>query len=385
MKVLHVIRGMANSSGTTHIVGPLAEAQVRLGCDVSIYCVEKGHEPPVLPDSSLVDSQCFKQTLPLNNPGVSAAFARAVGRRLREFDIVHVHAIWNFPSWWAMRTAYRAGVPYMVAPQGSLDPWALRQNAWGKKLYGTLTEVPLLQRAACLQALTEKEAEQIRAVGIAARCEIIPNGIDERLMEREASPDPGQFGLTNGCKTLLFLSRIHSKKGLDLLVNTAEIVRKEIADLRIVVAGNDAGSGYLKEVKSDCQRRGLAEIFVFLGEVQGTRKLEILSAADAFVLPSYSEGLPVAALEALGCSLPVVLTSECNLPEVVESGAGYVVVPDAAQLADAVTRLFTLPDTARREMGERGRELAAGKFTWRGIASRTLECYRGILDVGGIH
>lgn len=385
MKVLHVIRGMANSSGTTHIVGPLAEAQARSGCEVSVFCVEKGNDAPVLPDPSLVESQCFKQTLPLNNPGVSAAFARAVGRRLREFDIVHVHAIWNFPSWWAMRSAYRAGVPYIVAPQGSLDPWALRQNARGKKLYGALTEVPLLQRAACLQGLTEKEAGQIRAFGIAARCEIIPNGIDERLMERGASPDPGQFGLANGCKTLLFLSRIHSKKGLDLLVNTAEMVRHEHASLRIVVAGGDAGSGYLDVIKSECEHKGLAGMFVFLGEVQGARKLEVLSAADAFVLPSYSEGLPVAALEALGAGLPVVLTDECNLPEVAESGAGYVVAPDATQLANAVTRLFTLPDAARREMGERGRELAAGKFTWRGIASRTLDCYREILDAGGIH
>lgn len=385
MKVLHVIRGMANSSGTTHIVGPLAEAQARVGCEVSVFCVEKGHEPPVLPDASLVDSQCFKETLPLNNPGVSAAFARAVGRRLHEFDIVHVHAIWNFPSWWAMRSAFRAGVPYVVAPQGSLDPWALRQNAWGKKLYGTLTEVPLLHRADCLQALTEKEAGQIRAFGIAARCEIIPNGIDERLLERAASPDPGQFGLTKDCKTLLFLSRIHSKKGLDLLVNTGELMRHENASLRIVVAGGDAGSGYLDAIKSECERRGLAGMFVFLGEVQGARKLEVLSAADAFILPSYSEGLPVAALEALGTGLPMVLTDECNLPEVAESGAGYVVAPDATQLADGVRRLFALPDTVRREMGNQGRELAAGKFTWRGIASRTLDCYREILDAGGIH
>lgn len=376
---------MANSSGTTHIVGPLAEAQVRLGCKASVFCVEKGHEPPVLPDSSLVGSQCFKQTLPLNNPGVSAAFAREVGRRLREFDIVHVHAIWNFPSWWAMRSAYRAGVPYVVAPQGSLDPWALGQNAWGKKLYGALTEMPLLQHAACLQALTEKEARQIRTFGIAARCEIIPNGIDEGLMERGASSDPGQFGLLSDCKTLLFLSRIHSKKGVDLLVNAAEVVRKEIASLRVVVAGGDAGSGYLDEVKSECERRGIAGMFVFLGEVQGARKLEVLSAADAFVLPSYSEGLPVAALEALGTGLPVLLTDECNLPEVTESGAGYVVAPDTNQLADAVRRLFALPDAARRQMGDKGRELAASKFTWRRIASRTLNCYREILNNGAIH
>ena len=109
-----------------------------------------------------------------------------VNRQVRDFDVVHVHAIWNFPSWWTMRAASACGVPYMVAPQGSLDPWALAQNPAGKKLYGSVTEIPLLRRATRIQALTAKEAQQVRDFGIAAPVEIIPNGIDESLLEHGA-------------------------------------------------------------------------------------------------------------------------------------------------------------------------------------------------------
>lgn len=380
MKVLHVIRGLANSSGTTHIVGPLAEQQAGRGCEVSVYCVEKGSDPPVLPDPALVESRCFRLTLPMDSPGVSKGISVALTRGARDFDVIHVHAIWNFPSWWAMRSAYRAGVPYIVAPQGSMDPWALRQNARGKKLYGGFTEIPLLRRANRLQALTGKEAEQFRRFGIHARPEIIPNGISGRLLQREWKPEPRYFGLPENCRTLLFLSRVHPKKGLDLLVDMAMAVRDQLPDLRIVVAGGDAGSGYLKELRERCAGLGLGDVFEFLGEVRGEVKQQCLAAADAFILPSYSEGLPVAVLEALGAGLPVIATDQCNLPEIEEHNAGFVVPPDASAIVSAVTRLFSLSDGRRREMGENARKLAAEKFTWERIAEKTLDCYRAMIE-----
>lgn len=371
---------MANSSGTTHIVGPLAEAQARAGCAVSLFCVGKGAIPPVLPDPGLVDSRCFKQTLSLDNPGFSLCFARALSREIRSFDIVHVHAIWNFPSWWTMRAACRAQVPFIVAPQGSLDPWALQQNRWGKKLYGGLTEVPLVRQAACLQALTRKEARQFLEYGLPVDYEIIPNGVKEELMDRNRAPNPGYFGMPPECRTLLFLSRIHPKKGLDLLVQAAQSVRHSHPTLRFVVAGGDGGSGYLSALKSKCLSLGVSDMFIFLGEVEGDQKLEVLTAADAFVLPSYSEGLPVAVLEALAVGLPAVITDECNLPEVAGLGAGYVVTPESVCIASAIQQLFSLSDDQRRHMGKSGRELIAERYTWSRISRQTLACYQHLLE-----
>lgn len=380
MKVLHVIRGMANSSGTTHIVGPLAVEQSRQGATVSIYCVEKRSGPPVLPDAELVDSRCFEPSLPLDNPGVSIQLAGALASNMDRFDVVHVHAVWNFPSWWAMRCAYRSKVPYVVGPQGSFDPWALRQNRFGKRLYGAITEVPYFRRASRMQALTAKEAEQIRAFGIDIRTEIIPNGIDGRLLERTPRPEPVRFGFTEGTRTLLFLSRIHPKKGLDMLIDAVARIRQRIPALRIVIAGDDAGSGYLQVMRDRCEQAGVQDIISFIGEVQGSEKLETLSACDGFILPSYSEGLPVAAIEAMGMGLPVITTDQCNVPEIAENDAGFVVGATTSEIANAIVELFAAPEVRRRAVGANARRLVRERFTWDGIAGRALDLYEAMVS-----
>lgn len=378
--MLHVIRGMANSSGTTHIVGPLSEAQANLGCAVSLFCVQKGSEPPVLPSPELVDSYCGSQSVPLVNPGFSIPFAVNMARRIREFDVVHVHAIWNFPSWWAMREASASGIPYMVAPQGSLDDWALNQNRWGKVIYGTFTEIPLMKRATRFQALTRREMHQIKEYGFSARCDVIPNGVEEGLTKCDRRPCPEYFGFPGKFKTLLFLSRIHPKKGLDLLISVATECRKSLPDLRFVVAGDDAGTGYLEEVKNQCKRNGVYERFTFLGEVKGQHKMKVLSSVDAFILPSYSEGLPVAVLEALAVGLPVVVTDECNIPDIADEGAGYVMPAAASDLTDAVLDLFGLSDLERKKLGDKARKLILKKYTWTTIAKQTIDSYTKIME-----
>ncbi len=249
MRVLHVVRGLANSSGTTHIVVPLAEEQARQGARVSVYYVAKGREAPVLPDPALVESHCFAQSLPGSNPGFSFSFARAMRANAGSFDIVHAHAVWNFCTYWTMRAAYEAHVPYVVAPQGSFEPWALAQSAMKKRLLGPLTEVPLFNRAAALQALTETEAVQFRRYGLTAPAVVVPNGVDPAKFDRCAPPLARQLGLAPGTATLLFMSRLHPKKGLDILLAAFALIAVALPRLTLVVAGNDAGSGYADELK----------------------------------------------------------------------------------------------------------------------------------------
>lgn len=374
MKVLHVIRGLANSSGTTHIVVPLSEEQARQGCRVSVFHVDKGDGPPIEPDPTLVESCCFPASVPLDNPGISLGFARAIDRRIAEFDVVHIHAVWNFPTWWAMRAAGKSGVPYMVAPQGSFEPWALAQNRWGKQIYGVFTERPLLRRATWLQALSATEAEQFRRAGLCAPAVIVPNGIDPRVFVRQVPRLAERLRLAPGQQTLLFLARLHPKKGLDILLDAFARLAVARADITLVIAGHDAGSGYAAMVREWIVGRGLASRCCLIGEVKGAEKYAILGGADAFVLSSYSEGLPVAVVEAMAAGLPVVITAHCHLPEVAEWGAGYVVDADAEAVAGALAALFSDPVRARA-MGERAKRLVADRFTWDVIARRLTAVY----------
>jgi poly(glycerol-phosphate) alpha-glucosyltransferase len=351
----------------------LSEEQARQAAEVTVLAVEKDDEPPVRPDASLVNSYCFPMSLPLRNPGISIDLARELKRSVREFDIVHIHAIWNFPTYYAMRSAYAAGIPYIIAPQGSFDPWALRQNVWGKRLYGQLTEVPLFKRAACFQAVTASEARQIEAFGLRVSTSVIPNGVDGRLLQREAPSLATKLGLSPGQKTLLYLSRLHPKKGVDILIQAfGQISVNE--SLTLVIAGGDAGSGYSAKLRQLASQHGLGTRCIFLGEVKGGEKYEVLLGADFFALPSHSEGLPVAVIEAMAAGLPVLITSGCNLPEVGEWKAGRILAPTANKFATALIEMLRSPNEARR-MAVNGRRLVKAKFTWETIARETRALY----------
>lgn len=379
MNVLHVVRGLQNSSGTTHIVCPLSEQQARLGCKVSVYFVAQGDDPPVTPDPGLVDVRCFPLSIRLpgaNHPGISVPFATELGRRIRDFDFVHIHAIWNFPTWWTMRTAAKAGVPFMVAPQGSLEPWALgRRSQWKRALYAQLTEVPLMNRAAAMQALTEKEAGQIRAAGIRAPSVIVPNGVDLAPFERKAAPLAQQLGLTSGARTLLSLSRLDPKKGIDILLRGFARFASANDDVILVVAGTDSGTGYGTVLRDLAKSEGIAARTLFIGEVRGAAKYDALLGADAFALISHSEGLPVACVEAMAAGLPIIITRDCNLPEAEQRQAGLVVKGDPEEVNAALHALLDNPVRADA-MRANGLQLVRDRFTWQTIARRLLDLYR---------
>ncbi len=374
MKVLHVVRGLANSSGTTHIVVPLSEEQARQGCEVLVYYVEKGADPSVEPDGQLVDCRSFPLTLPFSNPGVSLGFAKAIGKAIARYDFVHVHAVWNFPTFYAMRSALGKGVPYMVAPQGSFDPWALKQSSWRKKVYGPICEIPLLNKANCLQALTSREAEQFQHSGIHAPAVVIPNGVDERNFVQQGESLARRLDLAAGQRTLLFLSRLHPKKGVDVLIKAFSRFSGKRGDVTIVIAGDDAGSGYKGILMNLVSQSGIEDKCRFVGEVHGKEKFDMLLGADAFALLSHSEGLPVAVLEAMAAALPVIITRDCNLPEVAHHEAGEIVRGNIDDAAKALARVFDDPCRART-MGQNGRRLVSERFTWARIAQRTIQTY----------
>jgi len=379
LRILHVIRGLANSSGTTHIVGPLSEAQARLGHTVRVFFVDKPGRAPVVPDPTLVESTGFPMTVSTRQAGWSRSFARALPRAVREANVVHVHAIWNFPTWWTMREALRAGVPYVVAPQGSLEDWALRRSRCLKSLYARIIERPYFDRALAMQALTETEAEQCRRFGIKAPVMVLPNGVDLAAIDRSRRERDlrAELSLPRTSVLFLFLGRVFPKKGLDLLVPAFAKLCRETAHAHLLIAGDDAGSGYLGEVDRLVQANGAAGRIHLLGEVAGNEKFDTLRNADAFVLSSYSEGLPVAALEAMACRLPVILTHNCNLADIETHEAGWLVEPRTDDVLRAL-RAALSSVSERQRRGENARTLVERRYTWSRIADESISFYRSL-------
>jgi glycosyltransferase involved in cell wall biosynthesis len=384
LRVLYVVRGLNQSSGTTHAVIPMAEEMARRGHDVCLYAVRKpAGTAEVIPDPGMVRTSVFDMSLPLNHPGISLGFAKAVQREIHGFDIVHIQAVRNFVTWWTMRCAHEAGVPYVVAPQGSYDPWVLARRSSVNRWWDRWFEVPLLSRAAWIQCLTTREVEQVRNMGIKASSIIIPNGVEPATCANAHEKQDARraFGIAEDAVVIMFLGRIHPKKGLDILVRAFSQIQVPglIHQPFLLIAGSDGGSGYRSEIEGQFEKIDISDKVKWLDEVTGGAKTQALRAADIFVLPSRSEGLPVAVLEAMAAELPVVVSKSCNLPEVGQWNAGRVVSEDAVALSEALKELVADPQL-RVTCGTNGRRLVEAKFMWTAIADATIESYGRIVN-----
>jgi poly(glycerol-phosphate) alpha-glucosyltransferase len=255
-----------------------------------------------------------------------------------------------------------------------LDPWALANSGWKKQLALRLFERAHLAEASCIHALNRSEADSIRAAGFSNPIVVIPNGID--LPDPSAAPLPLPWS-PDGRKVLLFLGRIHPKKGLDPLLRAWAKLQGDTPEIarawRLVIAGWDDG-GHQARLEALAAGLGCLNTVSFPGPVFGPAKSAAYASADAFVLPSFSEGLPMTVLEAFAHGVPVFASTACNLPEGVESGAIVPVPTEPEGLASVLASV--LVDPARlASMAASGRKLAAERFAWATIADRWREVY----------
>lgn len=294
-------------------------------------------------------------------------------------DVLHSHGIWMYPSVASRRWGRARRRGYLISPRGMLDPWAVRHSRWKKQLAAWLYEAAHLRGAACIHALCEAEYQAIRAYGLRNPVAVIPNGVD--LPVGPAPPAPWAEQLPDGSRVLLFLGRLHPKKGLaNLLPAWAETRRSEDSasePWHLVIAGWDQG-GHGVALQRLSQELGIEASIHFVGPQFGTDKVASLARADAFVLPSFSEGLPMAVLEAWAHGLPALITPQCNLPEGYASGCSVKVEPSVSGVAEGLRLLFSLTETERNQMGVAGRALIEERFTWRTIAADMYDVYRWV-------
>lgn len=292
-------------------------------------------------------------------------------------DVIHQHGLWTYASFISSSTR---GTPVVISPRGMLDHWALSRAKWKKEAALRLFEGANLHRAACFHVLNEDEAATIRGLGLTAPVAIIGNGAD-LPGEQEISDAPRpQYLPLDGRKSLVFLGRIHPKKGLQELIEAWRMLQVDspalFATWRLVIAGWDDG-GYLKDLRKSVNEHGLGNDVLFPGPVFYEHKHALLSNADAFILPSYSEGLPVAVLEAWAYKLPVLMTRECNLPFAFGQGAAIEITNVPSQLKSKL--MDALPDPKLDGLGSRGRVIVADRFAWRRLSEMHLHLYEWIL------
>lgn len=303
----------------------------------------------------------------------SSSLRKAFSKRVQAVDGVHIHGLWEASTAMASRTARSMQKPYIVSAHGMLEPWALANKRLKKLLYAHLVERGVIAHAACLHALTQAEAEQYRAFGARAPIVIIPNAVEvpHNLSSElffSAYPQLRQRRL------VLFLGRLHPKKGLDLLAKAWSQVSRNYPDAHLVLAGPDA-EGTAERFTTAVESAGCVGDFTFTGMLGEAMKWSALAAAECFVLPSFSEGLSMGVLEAMGAGLPVIVTRNCNMPEVTEIGAGWVISPNVQELIVALHEMLRSTPQENRARGAQGAALITNRYNPRHVAQSLAEVY----------
>jgi len=316
------------------------------------------------------------RTLPVTGL-VAFGYAAGFPSALEEInaDLAYSVGLWKGPALAVLRWSRRAGKPYVVAPHGMLDPWAVRNSAAKKKIAAFLFQNTHLRRAACLRALCASEAESMRAYGLTNPIAIIPNGID--LPDETQPARPASFPADK--KILLYLGRLHPKKGLVPLLGAWAKVERQ--DWLLAIAGWDQ-AGHQAELQQQATILGLADSVRFLGPQFGADKNACFNACDAFILPSFSEGLPMVVLEAWAHAKPVLMTAACNLPEGFAHHAALRIDPTAESLAAGLREFIALQEGELLIMGEQGRALVGKRFVWPQVAGDMAAVYRWVLQGG---
>ena len=302
--------------------------------------------------------------------------------QLRGSDGIHIHGLWEQSTSVAADAARALRIPYLISAHGMLEPWALQNKRLKKLLYARLIERPNVAHAACLHALTRAEASHYRNFGARSPIAIIPNGVDIPT-RRDPQLFLNQFpAAANARRIILFLGRLHPKKGLDILLQSWSTLATQHPDALLVLAGPDSESTQAR-LEAVIAQHNLQSSVLFTGMLNEAQKWSALAAAEAFVLPSYSEGLSVGVLEALGMSLPVIVTEPCNMPEVEEAQAGWQIQPNAVALTAALTELLENSPQTNAAIGANGAALINSRYTWPIVAAQMAELYRWL--AGGPH
>jgi len=384
MKILHALQTLDPATGGPPMVAArLAAAQAALGCESQIVSYR-------LPDA---DARISEALATIPNIGkvkleylpaptkTERIFAREARQKLEPivagFDLVHLHGVWDPMVKIAASLAEKQRKPYVLTPHGMLDPWSMSQKKLKKQIALALGYRHMLDRAAFLHYLNSDEKKLAENLRLASPAHVLPNGIF--LEELDPLPAKGTFRASHpefaDAKLILFLSRLHYKKGLDFLADAFAIVAKEFPDARLVVAGPDDGAR--EAFESQIARLGIAPRVHLVGPIYAAQKLAALRDCDCFCLPSRQEGFSLAITEAMACNAPVVISTECHFPEVKEANAGIIAELNAPAIAAGLVSVLRDPAAAEK-MGQNGRELIVSRFTWPKVAGAMIKYYKQV-------
>lgn len=295
--------------------------------------------------------------------------------KLQQVSLIHNHGVWLPVNHWAASAARYFNVPLIIHPRGMLEPWAMNYKRQKKRLAMFLFQQRDLNTAKLLVATSQAEYQSIRNIGLRNPVALIPNGVELVALDSGANTAADK---RSDVRTVLFLSRVHEKKGLLNLIRAWGQLKP--AGWSLCIAGPDEG-GHLATVLALARELNVGSSVDYVGVVDGAKKSALYCNSDVFVLPTYSENFGVVVAEALAHGLPVITTKGAPWADLETYGCGWWIDIGVEPLVVALQQAIAFTDEQRQAMAQRGREYVR-QYNWKSIGQQTADVYRWLLGQG---
>ena len=364
MKIIHYIPSIDRIAGGTSTYMQVLGKE--LGKLAEVHIITHASENP------LPISNCEIHNVSVYNP-INSRLKNEVSKLFDVIkpDLVHVNCCWMPACAFIQQMAQKRNIKVVLTPHGMLEPWIIKRHYWTRKLPALLLyQKAAIQNADCLQATAESEKENLLKLGYNSNIKIVKLGIDAENITMKTSWKKN--------KQLLFLSRVHVKKGINYLIDAVDVLQKELQGYKILVAG-EGDADYVATLKQQIADKGLQEIIELIGGVYGDKKWELFQTSDFFVLPTHSENFGLAIAESLASGTPVITTIGTPWNDLNTSNAGAWIEIGTQPLVDVLRRFLSLSDEILEAMGKNGRKLIETKYSAKVMAEEMMEVYQSIV------
>ena len=367
MKILTFISSLdINSGGPSRSVPMLVKGLVEFGVDVTLMTIR----------SKNMNVHALEGTTARLKVLEPSFTRKEVTRYLKDenFHLIQIQSMWDWPYHKVMVEARKLGIPYIVTPRGMLEPWSLSQKKWKKKLAWWLYQRNDVQKSVCVFTTAKMEAEHVTNLGITTCKAVIPNGIETDSYPCKTSVDVVK-------KQVLFLSRVHVKKGIEVLFEVWKQIHPDYEDWQLLVIGNGEAE-YIHSLENRVECLGLKESIKILPPVFGNDKIQIYQESALFCLPSYSENFGMAIAEAMSCGTPVITTTNCPWNILNDTKTGWCIDLNVDNLERALREALSMNPTELYDMGQKASKLIYENFDYRNVTRKTLKLYEWLLNGG---
>ena len=365
MKILSFISSIdLSSGGPSRSVPMLVKGLAELGVDITLATIRSK-------DMNIHALEGTTAKLKVFEPSFSN---KDIAQYLRDeqFQLIQIQSMWELPYHKMMVEARKQGIPYIVTPRGMLDPWSLAYKKWKKKLAWWLYQRNDVQKAACVFTTAQMEAGHVSELGITTIKSVIPNGI-------ETDGYPCKTSIEDVKKQVLFLSRVHMQKGIDLLIEAWKHIHSDFIDWQLLIVGNGEAE-YINSLNRKVENLGLVDSVKILPPVFGNSKIQLYQQSALFCLPSYSESFGMVIAEAMSCGTPVITTTNCPWNILNDTKTGWCIDLSVDNLESALREGLTMRPTDLYEMGQKASNLIYENFDYRSVTRKTLRLYEWLLN-----